>query len=518
MRKIIFLFAVSVSSLAIAQSVTPPPFAGGSGVSSVGITTPPIFTSGAPVTTSGNVSFSLNSQSANTVFIAPDGSAGVPAFRALSLTDIPSTAPYTNLNVSQNILSMNVGGCIPSDYEGFGAPNYVTSALVGCVFTPAGTYSGITSWPDNGVLGIAIAGNARKAAVGVTGAGGMAVPNTYAYGGNFTVVNCRLYAATCAHNSGFDFVNQYAVEADVNLYTKAGGVMPNGRSTGVVVQLNSDVGINAPGVLDAYNIVKDPGTLAQFKVGYATEDGSALVGLYMAANSSSATSASQTIQLSTVFGAAAHISSIQADATGLLNITGYLGNALNGITTVNGSTTVVANSAGVYPASCGATGFAMTANFITGSQEGDFINCSNTGGGFAFYQKSGASTGTQIFRIDGLGKVNSTTLSGGLGTPPTFVVGAGAGTGATVVCLSGHVCDNVSGDLSLTTGTATAAGNIVNVNFGITRSNFPNCTVSISSAVTAYPNGIIANKLPIDTASPLTASLQYSLNYICMGN
>ena len=42
-----------------------------------------VTTSGAPVTASGSVTQTLNSQTANTIFAAPNGSAGAPAFRAL---------------------------------------------------------------------------------------------------------------------------------------------------------------------------------------------------------------------------------------------------------------------------------------------------------------------------------------------------------------------------------------------------------------------------------------------------
>ena len=69
---------------------------GGSGtVSSVGLSAPSIFTvSGSPVTTTGTLSFSLNTQSANTVFAGPaSGGASVPTFRPLVAGDIPSL-PY----------------------------------------------------------------------------------------------------------------------------------------------------------------------------------------------------------------------------------------------------------------------------------------------------------------------------------------------------------------------------------------------------------------------------------------
>jgi uncharacterized protein (TIGR02145 family) len=59
-------------------------------VTSVGLTLPGIFSvSGSPVTASGTLSASLASQTANTLFASPNGSAGTPAFRSLVAADIP---------------------------------------------------------------------------------------------------------------------------------------------------------------------------------------------------------------------------------------------------------------------------------------------------------------------------------------------------------------------------------------------------------------------------------------------
>lgn len=60
-------------------------------VTSVALSLPNIFSvTGSPVTTSGTLTASLASQTANHVFIAPNGSAGAPTFRALVATDIPT--------------------------------------------------------------------------------------------------------------------------------------------------------------------------------------------------------------------------------------------------------------------------------------------------------------------------------------------------------------------------------------------------------------------------------------------
>lgn len=60
------------------------------GVTSVGLSAPAIFTvSNSPVTTTGTLTLSLASQAANTVFAAPNGSAGAPTFRSLVFADLP---------------------------------------------------------------------------------------------------------------------------------------------------------------------------------------------------------------------------------------------------------------------------------------------------------------------------------------------------------------------------------------------------------------------------------------------
>ncbi len=66
---------------------------GGSGtVTSVALSLPSIFSiSGSPVTTSGTLTATLNSETANTVFAAPNGSAGTPTFRILNVNDLPAS-------------------------------------------------------------------------------------------------------------------------------------------------------------------------------------------------------------------------------------------------------------------------------------------------------------------------------------------------------------------------------------------------------------------------------------------
>lgn len=92
-------------------------FGSGSGsVTSVGLSLPAIFTvSGSPVTGSGTLSATLASQTANTVFAAPNGSAGAPTFRTIVAADLPTATAAalgvaragTGLAVSSGIFSVD---------------------------------------------------------------------------------------------------------------------------------------------------------------------------------------------------------------------------------------------------------------------------------------------------------------------------------------------------------------------------------------------------------------------------
>ncbi len=78
---------------------------GGSGtVTSVALSMPSIFSvSGSPVTTSGTLTASLNTQAANTFFAGPSsGAAATPTFRAITATDIPTLSGYIQNNAVGN--------------------------------------------------------------------------------------------------------------------------------------------------------------------------------------------------------------------------------------------------------------------------------------------------------------------------------------------------------------------------------------------------------------------------------
>lgn len=139
---------------------------GGTGtVTSVGLSAPSIFTvGGSPVTVSGTLSLSLASQSANTIFAAPNGSSGTPTFRALVANDIPAL-PYGTVT--------SVGMSVPSIFTISGAPITVSGTItIGLDAEPANT---IFAGPVGGGFGVptfrALVAADLPAGSGVSGSG-----------------------------------------------------------------------------------------------------------------------------------------------------------------------------------------------------------------------------------------------------------------------------------------------------------------------------------------------------------
>jgi len=88
-----------------------------SGVTSVALSAPAIFTvGGSPVTSTGTLALSLATQSANKVWAGPtSGSAAAPSFRSLVSADIPSPTMYavfghTDGNTNALVLGVSIDG------------------------------------------------------------------------------------------------------------------------------------------------------------------------------------------------------------------------------------------------------------------------------------------------------------------------------------------------------------------------------------------------------------------------
>lgn len=94
--------------------------AGLGSVTSVGLTLPNIFTvTNSPVTTTGSLTATLASQSANRLFASPDGSAGTPTFRSLVAADLP-TVPIAKGGLGLTTVATNnqVLASDGTNYEG----------------------------------------------------------------------------------------------------------------------------------------------------------------------------------------------------------------------------------------------------------------------------------------------------------------------------------------------------------------------------------------------------------------
>ena len=112
----------TVASLSAGTGISVTPGAGtlsiaNTGVTSVALSAPGIFTvSGSPVTTTGTLSFSLNTQTTNLVFASPNGSTGAPTFRSLAYADLPiklyvenPSSPTTPTATGTNSISLGSG-------------------------------------------------------------------------------------------------------------------------------------------------------------------------------------------------------------------------------------------------------------------------------------------------------------------------------------------------------------------------------------------------------------------------
>ena len=89
------------------------------GVTSVGLAMPSIFSvTGSPITSSGTLTVSANSQTQNEVYASPNGAAGIPGFRSLTTLDIPLIS-----------LSSGVTGTLPPFNGGSGEAGTVSGIL-----------------------------------------------------------------------------------------------------------------------------------------------------------------------------------------------------------------------------------------------------------------------------------------------------------------------------------------------------------------------------------------------------
>jgi hypothetical protein len=145
-------------------------------------------------------------------------------------------------------------------------------------------------------------------------------------------------------------------------------------------------------------------------------------------------------------------------------------------------------------------------------------------GGFVVF--SGGSSPTQELTVTASGTVTANGfLSGkfamGSGTM-TMAPGSAAGSGAALACATSHVCDGLSGTVTLTTGTSPAAGTLGTLSFPNTHTNQANCLVSVQLSGTGLISSVgwseTTTALTLTANAALTAGTSYSVRYWCGGN
>lgn len=109
----------------------------------------------------------------------------------------------------------------------------------------------------------------------------------------------------------------------------------------------------------------------------------------------------------------------------------------------------------------------------------------------------------------------------GTGTS-TFAPQAGAGTGATAVCATSHVCDSFSGEVTLTSGSVgtPATGSQLIITLPVTRANLPNCSVDLygGSTFLGASKTVTTSTITISSGVALTFATAYTVDYVCGGN
>ena len=209
----------------------------GGTVTSVGLALPSIFTvSGSPVTSAGTLTAVLASETANTVFAAPNGTAGTPTFRALVAADIPTIS-----------LTTGVSGILPVANGGTGINT--SSAANGQLLIGTGSGlslntltagSNITVTNASGMITIAAAGSVSSVA--------LVLPSIFTLTGS-PITTSGTFTATLASESAntvFAAPNGTAgtptfralVAADIPLISLTSGV------TGVLPPANGGTGVN----------------------------------------------------------------------------------------------------------------------------------------------------------------------------------------------------------------------------------------------------------------------------------
>jgi len=148
---------------------------------------------------------------------------------------------------------------------------------------------------------------------------------------------------------------------------------------------------------------------------------------------------------------------------------------------------------------------------------------SGTGG---LLVESGGASPSAVLTVSGSGNTTAAGFVSG-----KFLIGSGtmslaansaAGTSPAIACATSHVCDGISGAVTLTTGTSPATGTLATLTFPNTHGNYANCvvtpTLSGSGLVTGITWSESTTALTLTANTALTASTAYQIRYWCGGN
>ncbi len=212
-------------------------------VTSVGLSLPSIFSvTGSPITGTGTLTGTLASQTANTIFAAPNGSAGAPSFRAMVAADLP------NMDVSKlttGTLGVTRGG------TGLGTAPTNGQLLIGngtgytLASLTAGTGIGVTN--GAGTISIATSGNFGAQNLTTTGtltAGGTTVTGLTVSGTtslntvSYTWPNTQGAAASVLTNNGSGTLSWAPIPAPFS----TANILPKGNGTGLTASQLFDNG------------------------------------------------------------------------------------------------------------------------------------------------------------------------------------------------------------------------------------------------------------------------------------
>jgi len=154
------------------------------------------------------------------------------------------------------------------------------------------------------------------------------------------------------------------------------------------------------------------------------------------------------------------------------------------------------------------------------------VNGSTGSGTSGLLVESGGSSPAAVLTVSGSGNTTATGFVSGkfmLGSGTmSLAANAAAGSSPTIACATSHVCDGVSGTVTLTTGASPTTGTLATLSFPNTHSNDANCvvtpTLSGAGLVTTITWSESATALTLTANTALTASTAYQVRYWCGGN